>query len=328
MADYDLSIILVSWNTCDLLRQCLTSIFQSAGGLKLQLLIVDNASTDDSVEMVHREFPQVRVIRNAHNVGFAPANNQALPECSAELVLLLNPDTVLLDQALADLIQFLRHHPNVGAVGPKLVHPRVGLRVLGCGNQPTLWTIFTHYSFLSSLIPSFKAFEGIHLFVGIHDRRIREVEWISGACLLARKAALIDVRGLCENWFMYAEDWDLCARLRNKGWKIIHLPSAVVEHHLSASTEQNEMASMMPITAGRSYFIQLNNPSPIQLFAFDAIRSIGFVLRAVGYFLRGIISKDAIRGMWLKRSRLFGNFAIAALPWRSDQRTASSLSKT
>src|SRR5437016_2817047 len=195
MSEYDLSVIIVSWNTRDLLRQCLRSVFQNALHLKLQVLVVDNASTDESATMVRSEFPDVRVIQNTINVGFARANNQALPDCLSELVLLLNPDTLVLDRALEELVEFLRQHPGAGAVGPKLLHPRLDLRVLGCGNQPTLWRVFTHYSFLSSLVPNFKAFEGIHLFVGIHDRQVREVGWISGACLLARKAALTDAGG-------------------------------------------------------------------------------------------------------------------------------------
>src|SRR5262249_29876966 len=129
-----------------------------------------------------------------------------------------------------------------------------------------------------------------------------------------RRSALMDAGGLCGDWFMYAEDWELCARLQGNGWRLYHAPSAVVEHHLSASTEQNELASTMPITAGRSYFIKLNKPSTIELFAFDAVRTIGLGLRAIGYFLRGVLRNGAHREMWFHRAQTFGHFARAALP--------------
>src|SRR5262249_36776135 len=280
----DIGIVIISWNTRNLLRKCLHSVFENSAGLKLQIFIVDNASTDSSAEMVREEFPEVTLIENPTNVGFARANNQVLPICASELVLLLNPDTLIVGSAFQELVDFIREHPDCGAVGPKLIHPRAGLRVLGCGNQPTLWRVVTHYSFLSSLFPKMRTFEGIHLFIGRHDRAAREVEWLSGACLLVRRSALMDAGGFCVDWFMYAEDWELCARLQGNGWRLYHEPSAVVEHHLSASTEQNELASTMPITAGRSYFIKLNKPSTIELFAFDAVRTIGLGLRAIGYF--------------------------------------------
>ena len=310
----DISIVTISWNTCNLLRKCLHSVFENSAGLKLQIFIVDNASTDSSADMVREEFPEVTLIENPTNVGFARANNQIFPKCDSDLVLLLNPDTVIIESALQQLVYFIRKQPDCGAVGPKLIHPRAGLRVLGCGNQPTLWRVVTHYSFLSSLFPRSRTFEGIHLFVGTHDQTVRDVEWLSGACLLVRRSALINAGGLCEDWFMYAEDWELCARLRKGEWRICHLPSEVVEHHLSASTEQNELASIMPITAGRSYFIKLNKPSTIELFAFDAVRTIGLGLRAVGYFVRGVVRNGPHREMWFHRARTFGHFARAALP--------------
>ena len=319
----DISIVIVSWNTRDLLRACLKSVFANSARLRLQVFVVDNVSTDGSAEMVRREFAEVCVLENSTNVGFARANNQALPNCNSELVLLLNPDTLIIGPALQDLVDFIRGHPDCGAVGPKLIHPRASLRVLGCGNQPTLWRVVTHYSFLSSLFPKLPRFEGIHLFVGMHDRAVREVEWISGACLLVRRSALMDAGGLCEDWFMYAEDWELCARLRKKGWKLHHIPSAVVEHHLSASTEQNELASMMPITASRSYFIKLNKPSAIELFTFDAVRSIGLAVRALGYFVRGLFRKEPHRKLWFLRARTFREFARAALPKFSGLRNYS-----
>src|ERR1700726_1663841 len=118
----DLSIIIVSWNTRELLRACLSSVFEDAGDLKLEVLVVDNASTDQSVAMVREHFPQVLVIENKSNVGFAAANNQAFAKASADFELLLNSDTIVIGDALRTLIEFMRAHPEAGAVGPRLLH--------------------------------------------------------------------------------------------------------------------------------------------------------------------------------------------------------------
>ena len=151
--------------------------------------------------MVREDFPQVRLIENKTNVGFAAANNQAFPQCSANLVLLLNSDTTIVGNALQILVAFMRANPTAAAVGPRLLHPRLKLRVLGCGYQPTFWREFNHQFGLSRLFPHSELFRGIHLFINIHDDKVREVEWISGAALLVRKKVIQDTAGLSERWF-------------------------------------------------------------------------------------------------------------------------------
>ena len=131
------SVIIVSWNTRELLKKCLESLFETSSHLGLEVIVVDNASTDASAEMIEREFSQVRLLKNPVNIGFARANNQAISDCSADFVLLLNSDTVLIGDPLGELVRFIRKHGDAGAVGPKLLHPRAKLRILGCGKQPT-----------------------------------------------------------------------------------------------------------------------------------------------------------------------------------------------
>src|SRR5438105_734188 len=125
----DVSVVIVSWNTRALLKKCLKSLFDTSRELRLQVIVVDNASTDGSTAMVEQEFQKVRVLQNSANVGFARANNQALPHCSADLILLLNSDAVLIDHALSELTRFMRQHADAGAIGPKLIHPRARLRI-------------------------------------------------------------------------------------------------------------------------------------------------------------------------------------------------------
>ena len=266
--------------------------------------------------MVEQEFPKVRVLQNSTNVGFARANNQALAYCSADLILLLNSDAMLIDQALNELTRFIRQHTDAGAVGPKLIHPRARLQILGCGNQPTLWTVFTHFLGLSYFFRRVRLFEGIHLWTGTHDRVPRKVEWLSGACLLVRRSTIETVGSLSKKWFMYAEDWEWCNRMLRAGCTLYHVPSAIVEHYLSASSEQNDGVVCMPLKAMRSYYIERNQASKLSVLLFDTFRTMGFGLRSALYAARALRSTADSRGTWIARSRMFLRFCKGALPWR------------
>jgi GT2 family glycosyltransferase len=304
----DLSIVIVSWNTRELLRACLSSVFKNAANLKLEVFVVDNASTDGSPAMVRESFPQVQMIQNGQNVGFAAANNQAFPKCSSEFVLLLNSDTIVVGDALQTLVNFVRAHPEAGAIGPRLLHPRLQLRVLGCGYQPTLWHEFNHQFGLSQLFPHSNLFRGVHLFTNIHDDRAREVEWISGACLLARKSVIQNVGGLDERFFMYAEDMEWCRRMIEAGWKLYSVPEAIVEHHLSASTKQRDDAALISVTAGRSYFAYAQKPSRLKLLLYDVVCTCGNLLRTIVFFARSLFDTSHSK-MWRSRAWLFARYA-------------------
>jgi GT2 family glycosyltransferase len=285
----DLSIVIVSWNTRELLEHCLRSVFDKAGPLSLEVFVVDNNSQDGSPAMVRELFPNVHLIENEKNVGFAAANNQVFQKCASNLVLLLNSDTTIVGDALAKLVAFMRAHPEAGAIGPLLLHPRLQLSVLGCGYQPTLWREFNHQFGLSRFFPHSHLFRGLHLFTNAHDKEVREVEWISGACLLVRKAVVEKIGGLNERWFMYAEDMEWCLRMLQAGWKLYSVPDAVVEHHLSASTTQRDDAALMSVGAARSYFVYKQKSSRFGLMLFDLIVISGKLLRAAGLFGRSLI---------------------------------------
>ena len=314
MEQPDISVVIISWNTRELLRDCLRSVYSEPTGLALEVFVADNQSSDGSADMVQREFPQVRLIRNESNLGFAVANNRVFPLCRADAILLLNSDTIVQADALRVLHTFLQTHPEVGAVGPKLLHPHAGLKVLGCGQQATLRATVNHWLFLSRLFPHVRAFEGIHHFVGLHDKAPRSVGWVSGACMMVRRAVLDEVGPLSERWFMYAEDQEWCARMIGAGWPVFHVPEAVVEHHLSASTAQNAEVSLLPFTAGRDLFIQRMRPSRLQLWIYDFSRAVGLAIRSAGYFVAGSLSKGR-HAMWRSRSRAFWRYATVAITY-------------
>ncbi len=251
-ADVDLSILIVSWNVADLLRRCLQSIAQqseptahglarqltapAALGATLEVIVVDNASADDTVAMVAAEFPWVQVLANAANVGFTRANNQAFMASRGAAALFLNPDTEVLPDALATLLAYLRDHPDVGALGPRLRFPD-GTVQSSRRRFPTLRTALCESTLLEQWWPHNPAARAYHL-EDVPDDRVQEVDWLVGACLLTPRRVMVQVGPWDEGFFMYSEELDLCRRIRTAGWRVVYLPLAEVIHHEGKSSEQ------------------------------------------------------------------------------------------
>jgi len=286
------SVVVVSYNTRDLLERCLNSILDANSDTNSEVIVVDNASADGSLEMIRSRFPQVHLIQNEVNVGFAKANNKALLQCSGEYILLLNSDARLLTGSLRRLVEYLDHHPNIGAAGPKIVDPKGRLRVLSCGYQPTLRRVCCQSLFLSTLFPRSRFFQGINLRIGANDDRPREVEWLSGACLLVRHEVVDEVGPLSEQWFMYAEDLEWCGRMVRKGWKLFHIPSAVAEHELGGSSTPGSVASTMWLRSLYSYYRWRSGASRMRMFFFAYVLHLGFLLRAVAAWFLSVMDRS------------------------------------
>ena len=227
-----LSIIVVSWNTTRFLENCLTSILANPPTSPFENWVVDNASTDGSPQMVLEKFPQVHLIENRENVGFARANNQAIRRCAGKYILLLNPDTLVTSGALQALIDFLNEHPEAGAAGARILNPDGSLQIAS-HPQPTLsrelWRLFH----LDALFP-YAAYPPTKWATN----RPQEVDVLIGACLLLRKDALDQVGFLDENYFMYSEEVDLCYRIQRAGWRLFWVPQSEVIHFGGQSTQQ------------------------------------------------------------------------------------------
>lgn len=230
----DLSIIIVNWNTQDLLKQCLKSVEADLAASKLntEILVVDNASTDNSTQMIKEQFPGVILIENQENVGFAAANNQAIEQSSGRYILLLNSDTEVKPRALQLLCNHLDVNPQVGAAGSQLLNPDDTLQT-SCYPFPTLsrelWRLL-HLDVLWSY--------GVYHMANWDVDTPREVEVIQGASLLLRRAALDQVGLLDDRYFMYTEEVDLCYRLRQGGWQLFWVPKSKVVHYGGQSTKQ------------------------------------------------------------------------------------------
>jgi N-acetylglucosaminyl-diphospho-decaprenol L-rhamnosyltransferase len=243
----DLVIVVVNYNVCSLLRRCLSSVYASEGDFTFQLVVVDNASGDGSVEMVRSEFPQARLIANEENVGYPAGNNIGLRafgdwtvgEPPARYALLLNPDTEVPPTALAEMIAFMDAHSEAGAAGPKLQLPSGELDLACRRSFPTPEVIFYRVVQLGRLFPHSRRF-GRYNLTYLDPDTLHEVDSVVGAFMLVRAAAIAGVGLLDERFFMYGEDLDWAKRIKEAGWKIYYNPAVSVLHVKRASSSQDQ----------------------------------------------------------------------------------------
>ncbi|MCX7681192.1 MAG: glycosyltransferase [Anaerolineae bacterium] len=244
----DLGIVIVSYNTCELLRTCLRSVYASQGA-SFEVCVVDNASSDGSAEMVAREFPQAHLIANAENVGYPAANNQGLrylgftdPAASPPaFALLLNSDTALPPDALKEMLAFMATHQDAGIAGPKLVLPDGSLDLACRRSFPTPEISFYRLIGLSRLFPRSRRFGGYNLTY-LDPDQVAEGDSVVGAFMMVRAEAIAQAGLLDEQFFMYGEDLDWAYRIKQMGWKVYYNPQVRVLHVKRASTRQNPRA--------------------------------------------------------------------------------------
>ena len=239
----DVSVIIVNYNVREFLRQSLLSLRPALQNLAAEIFVVDNASSDGSVEMVRQKFPEVVLIANRENVGFARANNQALRLATGRVVVLLNPDTVVQDDTFAAIQTFFAQHPATGMVGCKVLNPDGTLQLACRRSFPTPWIAFTRLSGLSRLFPQSRWF-GRYNLTYLPENETTEVEAISGSFMAVRREALAQVGFLDEEFFMYGEDLDWCFRLRVAGWKIHYFPGTQIIHFKGESAKQSDLDNL------------------------------------------------------------------------------------
>jgi GT2 family glycosyltransferase len=240
---FDVSVIIVSWNVRELLRQCIASIRSTQNRASVEILVIDNASSDGSVEMIRSHYSDVTVIASDSNLGFGPANNIGWRQAHGRYVLFLNPDVVVRERALTRMISFLDHNPEFAMVGPRLVNPDGTVQRACARTSPTVTLALFGALYLHRLP-----------YVGrrLNDRLVspyelndsQEVEVVSGAAMLARKEAIENLHGFDETFLHTAEDTDLCLRLRTTGARIFYLADAEVLHFGGQST------ALVPVRAG------------------------------------------------------------------------------
>lgn len=231
----DLSILIVNYNTADLTLQCLRSVFESKGNYSFEVILIDNASSDHSVERIEQQYPQVKLICNTENAGFAAANNQGIAQAQGKYILLLNSDTVVKEDTFDTMLSFMEANPEVGASGCKIVLPDGSLDKACKRGFPTPSAAFFYAFGISKLFPNKPYFNQYHMSHLDSDQEY-PIDCLVGAFMLVRKAAIDQVGGLDETFFMYGEDIDWCYRIKQAGWEIYYYPRTEIIHHKGGSS--------------------------------------------------------------------------------------------
>jgi GT2 family glycosyltransferase len=230
----DVSIIIVNWNTRGALCDCLKSVYEETGNIQFEVIVVDNASSDGSVEMVKSEFPGVILVENSENKGFARANNIGIQASRGRYVCLVNSDVIVLEDCIEKLMSFMDEHPGLGMAGPRILSPDRALQ-LSCRHFPTIWNNVCQALTLNHLFPKSRFFSGAFMDYWNHDS-IRSVDVLSGCFWIVRRESLNEVGLLDENFFIYGEDLDWCRRFHQVGWDVVFYPRAEAIHIGGASS--------------------------------------------------------------------------------------------
>ncbi len=271
----ELSIIIVSWNTREMLRECLELIPEAAGGLRYEIIVVDNASGDGTPAMLREDFAGVRLIENPGNAGFPKAVNQGITVSSGEFLGLINSDIMLPAQSLKKMVDYLRGHPGIGAVGPQLIGKGGHLQYSG-GFAPTPRAALSQLAGFQAL------YGGRSHGIFVRSRQSgepMEVDWLSAACMIVRSAALVKAGNMDDSRFMYAEDMEFGLRLQRYGWKLVLLPWIIVVHYGGGSSTGSPAARKLAV-AGifRLAAERLSRPAYI---LFGLLLSASFMARFV-----------------------------------------------
>ena len=293
----DVSIVIVNWNTRHVLHDCLKSIYDQCGEIDFEVIVIDNASVDGSAEMVKKDFPQVTLIENSQNCGFAAANNQGIDISKGRYVLLLNSDTVVLDNAIAKTVAFADSHLEAAVVGGRVLNPDRTLQPT-CFMFPSILNMLLSSTYLYKLFPKSRFF-GRERMTWWSRNDIREVDVVTGCFMLVRREAIEQVGLLDERFFIYGEETDWCCRFKNAGWKVMFTPCTNIIHLGGQSTQKKATAMVVQLRKSILQFMKKYHSPFIYRIAclltvtFLAVRlPIWFV---IAFFQRSESSEAAIK---------------------------------
>lgn len=281
----DVSVIIVNWNTRDILRNCLTSVYAQTETMVFEVIVIDNASSDGSAAMVKQEFPQVRLIENTQNRGFAAANNQGMQFAKGRYVLLLNSDTVVLDGAIQKTLAFADQHPQAAVVGCKVLNPDRTLQPT-CFMFPSLLNLFLSATYLYKVFPR-SHFFGRERMTWWDRDEVRRVQVVTGCFMLVRQEAIRQVGMMDEGYFMYAEETDWCWRFLKAGWENLFYPDACIIHLGGQSSKQVKVRSIVQLRLGVLLFFLKNKYRPCYVAAGFLI-TLFFMVRLLPWAVKSL----------------------------------------
>jgi GT2 family glycosyltransferase len=286
----DLSVIIVNYKARGLLLECLAALAPDLSRLESETVVVDNDSRDGTPEALAARFPGVRVMANAENVGYGRAVNQGIRATRGEFVLVMNPDCQPHAGALGTLLAYLREHPRAAIAGPRLLRADGGIEQSARGFPDHFTFLFNRYSLLTRLFPN-NRFSRRYLLSDWDHRSVREVDWLSGAFLMVRRAAIDQVGGFDEAFFMFNEDVDWCRRMKLAGWANVYVPDAQVVHRVGASKSRVAPRVIVERHRGMIHYFHKHHPThPVLAALADAL-----ILARAGVMLVGNAFKPAPR---------------------------------
>ena len=305
----NLSIIIVNWNLQELVTECLASIYRNLNDVNFEVIVVDNNSSDNSVNAIKNTYTAVTLIGNSKNVGFGKANNQGLKVSKGEFVLLLNPDTVIMNQAIQKMLAFIANDESVGAVGPKIVD----------GNNTVRPECARNYLTLSGELAQLAKFDRPRRRNRMNKswNEMRKVEVLSGSCMLMRKACLDQVGGFDEQFFLYGEDVDLCYRIKQSGWKVYYFPDATVRHLAHQSSEKATDFSPFAVSCASSYKYFKKNRGYGVAFLYRAL----VILTSLFWIILYTITLRFLSGKPMQKLSLYHDYC--KLKWALTSRIAN-----
>lgn len=293
----DLSIIIVNYNVKEFIYNLLPSVKKAGEDIRYEVIVVDNASSDGSVEALRRDFPEVKLIPLEKNLGFSKANNIGLKEAAGEYLLLLNPDTLLSEDTLRVMLGFFRSHPDAGLAGCRILNPDGTLQLACRRSFPGPWVSFCKVTGLSALFPKSKLFAKYNLTY-LNENETYEVDAVSGSFMMLPKKVYESIGGLDERFFMYGEDLDWCYRVQKAGYKVYYVHSTQIIHYKGESTKKSTINETEIFYDAMNLFVEKNIPGSW----------------LVHLILRGaIIARKIVAFSWKKRMIIFPAIADAIL---------------
>ncbi|HUI31704.1 MAG TPA: glycosyltransferase [Candidatus Acidoferrales bacterium] len=249
------SVIIVSYNVREFLENLLASLRHSLVGLDSEIIVVDNSSDDDTVEFVKRDFPEAKIIENRTNVGFGKANNQGAKIAKGEYLLIINPDAVVQEDTVKEMIDFMAAHPEAGAASCKVLNADGTLQKSCRRGFPTPWVAFTRISGLSILFPRTKTF-GKYNLTYLDPEKVHEVDAIGGSFMFIPRRVFLEVGGFDEAYFMYGEDIDLCYKIKQAGYKVYYTPQTTAIHFKGESTRRSSINQTYEFYRAMNVFVE------------------------------------------------------------------------
>ena len=304
MRQIELSIIIVNYNSSVDLRKCLFSIYKETQEINFEVIVIENASTVGTIDNVIKEFPEVILIKNTTNKGFAAANNQGIAIARGEFILLLNPDTIVLDRAIVKSIDFIRSNPQIGIVGCKLIFPD-GKFQNSARNFPSIRSLFSEAFFLDRFINL------------THNGTIsKKNDWVMGAFFLVRKEVFDKIGLLDEQFFVYGEEMDFCYRAWESMYEVWYCSEAIVQHTWAGWNSPSCQSVVWSIGADLLFIDK--HFKGVHRFLMKAIKLLGVTNRAIMYFLYGIVFRDKFflhKAKYYYKALLYSHLAC----WKYNQ---------